>query len=511
MIAVLNTVVVDRLRRVHPAAWLSLLGAVVFAVIFGRLGVQHHRNFGTWAYDMGIYDQGFWLVSQGGQSFVTVRGLEFWGHHVNLVVLLLVPFYWLGAGPAFLYVLQASVMGLGALPTYLLARDRFRSPWMGLVFASVFLMYAPVQWIVWANFHPEALVVTPMLMAWWCARTGRWKWFALFVLLVLSTREDAALAVIVLGFVLAAPFMRDAIGAIRARSASAIGDTAGRYLRVGLYTVTAGALWYVVSTRLVIPHFNRGEEPFYVRAYYGNYGDTTAQVIGEILRHPNRVISDATQPDRLRFFRDLLLPFGGVPLLAPLQLLVAAPQMLASVIGLSPYARQIRWQYTSVMIAPLVVAAIDGARVVWRMRRVRGWLVVLVLTSSIVSNIAWSNSPISDNDFVWARDSERNQVLRRAVDLVPDEVAVTATYTLVPHLSHREDIYDWPNPWVESYWGVDDGYRLPDPAEIDWIVIDRQHVSEEYAEVLDGLVRAGGEFEVVLDEMGVLVARRISG
>ncbi|MGA0205229.1 MAG: hypothetical protein ACO3LC_06650 [Ilumatobacteraceae bacterium] len=48
-----------RLRTVHPAAWLSFAGAIVFAVVFGRLGVLHHRNFGTWAYDMGIYDQGF--------------------------------------------------------------------------------------------------------------------------------------------------------------------------------------------------------------------------------------------------------------------------------------------------------------------------------------------------------------------------------------------------------------------------------------------------------------------
>ena len=503
-----SAAVVDRLRRIHPAAWLSLVGAVVFAVVFGRLGVQHHRNFGTWAYDMGIYDQGFWLVSQGGQSFVTVRGLEFWGHHVNLVVLFFVPFYWLGAGPTFLYVVQASVMALGALPTYLLARDRFRTPWMGLVFATVFLMYAPVQWIVWSNFHPEALVVTPLLMAWWCARTERWKWFAVFVLLALSTREDAALAVIVLGFVLAAPYFGDVVRAVRTSALSEIGERAGRCLRVGLYTVTAGALWYVVSTRLVIPHFNRGEEPFYVEAYYGNYGDTTAEVVREILRHPNRVISDATQPDRLRFYRDLFLPFGGMPLLAPLQLLVAAPQMLASVIGLSPYARQIRWQYTSVMIAPIVVAAIDGARVVWRARRLRAWLVAFLLMSSLISNIAWSNSPISDNYRVWARHTPRVDVLKRAVDLVPDDVAVTATYRVVPHLSHREQIYDWPNPWVESYWGVDDGYRLPDPSEIEWIVIERQNVSELHALVLEQLIGPDGDFEVVFDEAGVVVARR---
>ncbi len=502
--------VVERVRRVHPAAWLSLLGAIVFAVVFGRLGVQNHRNFGTWAYDMGIYDQGFWLVSRGGQSFVTVRGLEFWGHHVNLIVLFFVPFYWLGAGPAFLYVVQASVMGLGAVPTYLLARDRFRSPWMGLVFASVFLMYAPIQWIVWANFHPEALVVTPLLAAWWCARTERWKWFAVFVSIALSTREDAALAIIVLGFVLAAPHLREVIVAVRRRTVDSISEVAARYVRVGLYTITAGVVWYLIATRLVIPHFNRGEEPFYVRAYYGNYGDTTTQVVGEILRHPNRVISDATQPDRLRFYRDLALPFGGLPLLAPLQLLVAAPQMLASVIGLSPYARQIRWQYTSVMIAPIVVAAIDGARVVWRARRLRAWLVSLLLVSSVVSNIAWSNSPISDNHGVWAVDSPRVDVLSRAVDLVPDDAVVTATYTLVPHLSHREQIYDWPNPWVESYWGVDDGYRLPEPSAIEWIAIDRTQVSDEHLPILEEIVGPGGDFEVVLDEQDVLVARRVT-
>ena len=499
---------VDRLRRVHTAAGLSLLAAAVFAFLFGRLGIQNHRNFGTWAFDMGIYDQGFWLVSQGGQSFVTVRGLEFWGHHVNLVALLFVPFYWLGAGPSFLYVVQATVMGLGAIPTYLLARDRFRSPWMGLLFASVFLMYAPVQWIVWANFHPEALVVTPLLMAWWCARTERWKWFASFVFLALSTREDTALAVIVLGFVLAAPHLRDALRAVRAGTLSEIGDIAGRYLRVGVYTVTAGVVWYVVSTRLVIPHFNRGQEPFYVGAYYGNYGDTTTEVIGEIVRHPNRVISDATQPDRLRFYRDLLLPFGGLPILAPLQLLVAAPQLLASVIGLSPYARQIRWQYTSVMIAPIVVAAIDGARFVWRAPRLRGWLVAVLLASSIISNIAWSNSPISDNHQVWARNTPRTEVMRRAVALVPDDVVVTSTYRLTPHLTHREQVYDWPNPWVESYWGVDDGYRLPDPSVVDWIAIDRQSVSEQHVGVLEELIAPDGEFEVLLDESGILVARR---
>ena len=59
---------------------------------------------------------------------------------------------------------------------------------------------------------------------------------------------------------------------------------------------------------------------------------------------------------------------------------------------------------------------------------------------------------------------------------MPDDASVTATYGLLPHLSHREQIYDWPNPFVMSYWGNDDEYRLPDPSTIEYIVVDRQQV-----------------------------------
>ncbi|MEY4362167.1 MAG: hypothetical protein RL391_1473, partial [Actinomycetota bacterium] len=206
--------------------------------------------------------------------------------------------------------------------------------------------------------------------------------------------------------------------------------------------------------------------------------------------------------------RDLLLPLGLTPLVAPLQLLVAAPQMLASVIGLSPYARQIRWQYTSVMIAPLVVAMIDGTRSLWRFRRMRAALLTFVALASAISNIAWSNAPWSDNDNVWSRPNDRVAVLERAVDLVPDDVSVTATYSLLPHLTHREQIYDWPNPWVPAYWGEDDRFRLPSPSSIDWIAVDRRQVGDAELPILESLLAPGGGFEIVLDEYDVVVARR---
>ena len=125
--------------------------------------------------------------------------------------------------------------------------------------------------------------------------------------------------------------------------------------------VTAlGVGWYAFATKIFMPHFNGGVQPFYIEYFYGSYGKDMPEIAETIVKHPNRVVSDATKVDRIRFYRDLSLPLGGILVLGVGGLLMAAPQMLASVIGASPYARQIRYQYTSVMIAPLIIAAIEG-------------------------------------------------------------------------------------------------------------------------------------------------------
>jgi uncharacterized membrane protein len=485
-----------QLHVAHPAAIITGMSAATFAVLFGSLGVQNQRNFGTWSYDMGIYDQGLWLLSRGSSTFMSVRGLDFWGHHLNIIGLAFVPFYWMGAGPSFLYVVQASALGLGAVPVYLIARDKFQQEWMGLVFALVYLLYAPVQWISWAMFHPEALVITPLLFAWWFATRARWGWYAAMVLVVLSTREDAALAVVMLGLVLlvqlrASPDRR-------------------RLLAIGVGTSAIGLLWYLLATNVVIPHFNGGRVPFYVTFFYGDYGHSTVQIVGGMLRHPGRVVHDMVQPDRLSFYHQLSWPVGWTYLANPLALLIAAPQMLASVIGSTPYARMIKYQYTSVMIAPIMIASIQGAFVFWRFRVATYLLPAWLLGCSIVTNLQWAPSPWNDRDFVvWAQPDPRHDSLRQALSYVPPGASVTASYQLLPHLTHRRHIYDWPNPFAPAVWGNDDCVGLPDPRTVEYVVLDMRQVTDSNRQLFDDMTVAGGPFETLFVDDTAIVLHRV--
>jgi hypothetical protein len=138
-------------------------------------------------------------------------------------------------------------------------------------------------------------------------------------------------------------------------------------------------------------------------------------------------------------------------------------------------------------------------------------LPIWLVGCSYMTNVAWSPSPIGDSYGVWAKPNPRHATMREALKLVPDNASVSATYTLLPHLSHREQIYDWPNPWVPSYWGNDDGYRLPDPSTIDYIVLDRTQVGPAQQALVASFIAPGGPYEVLLDADDVLVAKRKTG
>src|SRR5437773_9522621 len=91
-----------RLRAMSAPARVLVGMIAAYVGVFGALTWQQQSNFGTFGFDMGIYDQAIWLLSRFKDPFVTVRGLEYFGHHVNPITVLFVPAYWLSAGPHFL-------------------------------------------------------------------------------------------------------------------------------------------------------------------------------------------------------------------------------------------------------------------------------------------------------------------------------------------------------------------------------------------------------------------------
>jgi hypothetical protein len=103
--------------------------------------------------------------------------------------------------------------------------------------------------------------------------------------------------------------------------------------------------------------------------------------------------------------------------------------------------------------------------------------------------------------------SPRTAVQQAAVDIVPDGVSVSAVYTLLPHLTHRERIYNFPEPWKRVDWGVA-GENLHDPGTVQWLVLDRQLFSTYDRKLIDRLTQ--GQFEVRFEKDDIVVLERVA-
>jgi len=473
--------VVDRFG--YPKMILGL-AMLIWFVVFGLHVYWHHSRIGTFGFDLGIFDQSIWLASRL-EGFNTVRGIEVLGHHGSIGFYLLVPFYWIGAGPNFLNLLQVGTVVSGAIPVFLASRRLLHSEWFALVPALAFLTHFSIQWMLMETFHPEVMAITPFLFAYLAAQRERWVPFALWLALAVSWKEDLALAAIMFGLILAWRGHR----------------------KVGLYTAAAAAAWLLFVTQVLIPHFS-SEGAFYWQ-FFGDLGSNSADVVWNSIAHPNEVIRRLNEANLVGYVRDLALPYGLMAFLAPMTLLIALPQILINLLSIQPFTWDPHLHYAAVPVLAFTIAMIEGWARVKRMAT-RRFLIGATAALALSTAVAFGISPVSSHyrDGVWLLKENPKQAIMDAAIATPGPGdSVATTYNLVPHLTHRHQIYQFPNPWRSSNWGVR-GENQHDPATVDWLVIDLPLLGPEdritYEEIL-----ATGEWEIVSEDQSIVVVRRI--
>jgi uncharacterized membrane protein len=342
--------------------------------------------------------------------------------------------------------------------------------------------------MTWWHFHPECLAVTPLLFAWWFALHRRWGWYALCVVLVAATKEDAALAVIALGFVVA----------IR------------HSWRAGLLTAAGALSWLVVCLKLIIPHATGAVNPFYADQF-ADLGKNTNQILYNGVRHPSRVLRLAFRHNRHDYYVKMFVPVAGVALLAPVVLLIALPTMLVNVINNQGYPHNYQYQYQALVSAGVFLAVVEA---IGRTARIglRRFQIGLVCACALASNVVWSPSPLNARVYhggIWAMHTTPHvRAMDEAVHRGPAGAGVSASYPVVPHLTHRTQIYEWPNPWKRANYGVDATKPPEDPKKVQYLVLDTG-INIEDRPLFDRLTGPGGSFRVIFERDGAVLAKRL--
>jgi uncharacterized membrane protein len=400
--------------------------------------------------------------------------------HVDPILVVYAPLWWIWPSPYLLLVTQALAVGLGALPVYWLARKHLDSSRAGLGFACAYLLYPATGWLALNEFHPVALATPLLLFAFWFLDEDRLLPFALCAVAASLCKEEIALVVAGFGIWYAIARHRLVAGGVIA---------------------ALGTIWAVIAIAVVIPHFNDGQaSDFYGR--YSEVGGSAGGIVKTAFTHPLRIVEAAFSGRDVHYLWELGLPLAFLFLLAPLALVAAAPELALNLLSATTTQTSIHFHYTAGLIAPLFVAGIFGAS---RFRR--SWAVPVasvVVVAALAANFylgpipGWRHVPGGQTfQSTAGRVTDHDAIAEDALRMIPSDAVVSATNTLGAHLSARRRFLSFPflkdATWIaadETQPGYADRYApLPTALQLTWL-------------------RRSPEWKLVFERDGILVFRR---
>jgi len=400
-----------------------------FAAGYAALSVLRQDAFATGRFDLGNMVQAVWSTAHGHPLQMTnLQGQQIsrLAAHVDPILVLFAPLWWLWPSPDLLLVAQALAVATGAWPVFRLARKHLGSARAALGFALAYLLYPATGWLTLNEFHPVALATPLLLFAFWFLDEDRFLPFTLCAVAAALCKEEIALVVAGYGVWYAVSKRRWYAGAAIA---------------------ALGIAWSAIAIGVIIPHFHSaGESDFYGR--YSEVGGSAGGIAKTFFTHPGRIVHAAFGTRDLRYIVDLVAPLAGVCLLAPLVLVAAVPELGLNLLSATTTQTSIHFHYTAGLIPPLVVAAVLGAR---RLSRRTVAVAAVVLLASLAGNYrlgpipGWRHVPGgSDFQATAARVTNHDRIAERALSLIPANEAVSATNTLGAHLSARRRVLSFP-------------------------------------------------------------------
>lgn len=451
-----------------------VVAAAVYAIGFTRMGWQNHGGFGTFGFDLGIYDQGLWLLSRFTTPFVTVMGRNLFGDHTSFILLPLVPLWWILPGAKTLIALQSLALAAAAVPAFLIGRETLRDERLAAGIAVAFLAHPATGWISMEQFHPDAFEPVLLLFAVWFALRRRWVGYAVFLVLFLAVKEDTPLVAAALGVWIMVKLDR----------------------RVGVLTIAGSAAYLAIAMWWILPALNDIGSLNGWRLPFGGPGG----IIRTAFTNPTQLVRHFTSDGRPFYAWQLVAPVAALALFAPWLALVAAVPIGVNTLSTFWYQYHLPYHYTAPIVPALVAATAVGiAR--FRSVRVRTGLVVVVVACSLTAGWFWGAFPAARHPAPLGNPNYPGFAETRALlARIPDGASVSAYYPYLTHVDLRREIYEFPNPWRTRYYGTspDGGQRLPAADYIEYVVLPQtitdpedQKTAAQIAPLYDVWARGG--------------------
>lgn len=454
--------------------WIAMALVTMLVILFSSFFIVYltglQNAYLTHAEDLGIMDQAIWNTLHGQMLHQTicnilndtncysVDGISRFAIHFEPILFPVSLFYLVAPDPNTLIVLQTLVVALGAFPAFWLARLRLRNEWAAVAIAALYLLYPALQEAVVFDFHAVTFTASLLLFVLYFMYTRRTVWLFVFAVLALACKEEIPLVIAFFG-----------LWSILFQ----------RRWRSGLVLVGMALVWLVIW-QIAVHVYSPGGR-LLLAPRYGSLGHGPVDIARNILFHPLGFIKTyILEPGRQNYLRILFSPTGFLAIFAPWILILAVPSLAINMLSSSSGMYSGYFQYNAEIVPVLIFATIEAlVLIVWLVQiiveRVQTQRIRLLQDQQrvpIARSIQWSTARVAQASllallsvyilfsvvrvdylrghmpfsigFQYATVTPHAVLAQQFIDMIPPDASVSAQSSLVPHISHRANVYLFP-------------------------------------------------------------------
>lgn len=439
-------------------SYLIVIAAMIlYFAVFSYISVWKYQTFQYNAMDLAIINQVFYNSAQGDWFASSIHPENYLGDHVPIILFLLLPIYFLFQSPVTLLILQTAILALTAWPLYLISKKVLNKNWA--IFVSLAWLLNPfVHNINLFEFHflPFALIF--ILFAFYFFQVKKFIPFILCALLAMLVREDVALVI----------FFFSVLAFIEKRNIKWI------------VAPLIGSVIYFLAAMKINSLFAPAENYKFL-IYYSWFGQTPLEVLKNFVTQPHVFIAHLLRFQNLEFLLGIFLPFMFIPIIAPLYLILALGIFAQFILGASGTSSLLLSTHYSALILPAVfIAWIFGFKKIISNQagkisavaiEFKNLASIILATTIIYSALALgpllgSLQGLAQNSQILAKTNQKNT----ALNLIPQDASVAATYEFLTNLSTRSNIYSFNYAFLGKQQFLTSNYTLP--SDVEYLAID---------------------------------------
>ena len=380
--------------------------SLIFAIILLSASITRHNLYQSNVYDLGLFDQWLWLISNGYEPISSMAQTHVLADHAAWALYFIAPLYKIFASVNWLFILQAFSLAFTSIPLWKLSILRSLSKKQSWIILLIWWSQPVVFNINLFDFHPEVIAMPILALSFFFIKNDRFIAWLICLFLIIGFRDG--LIIIVFGLSLENFFRRKYKYALSA------------------FLLSTGWLAFI---------------KFYLFPYLSNFASGVSPSVSNLSNlflFISQPISQFSKVDYSGgFIYLLLISISFIPFWKKnsfTTLISIAPLVFINFIAFAPPFRTLIHQYNLPVALIGTVSIIEGINKTDYFKLNFYKILWLAVCWFALSKPYFFTGPyLSRVDYI----SEINKIIKT----IPPEKSIITTSYIAPHLSHRKNIF----------------------------------------------------------------------